>query len=182
MPQAQSKSVELPFPDSGLHSWLTIPTEQKPVFFYEGPHYYLSNFSAFALELGGEFYMTVEHAYQTMKIHTDHSDVREKIMRALSAHEAKKIARAHAGLVHPDWDEYKLKTMESLIRAKIELHPYVQKKLLETGDAILIENSPKDAFWGLGPDWKGLNHLGLIWMKLRAEQLILFPKEKQGGC
>ncbi|MFZ2048882.1 MAG: NADAR family protein [Minisyncoccia bacterium] len=166
---------------SGLESWLNNPKGEARIHFYEDEHYYLSNFSAFALVIGGEIWMTVEHAYQGMKF-PNHPKIRAEIEDALSAHEAKKIARVNKEFVRPDWNEVKLGIMEALIRAKIDQHPYVLKKLLQTGTAVLIENSAKDAFWGRGPDWQGYNHLGRIWMKLRAEQLILFPQEKQGGC
>jgi len=59
--------------------------------------------------------------------------------------------------------------MEDILRHKLAQHPYVQKQLRESGGAELIEDSPKDAFWGRGPDWTGKNHLGKLWMKLRSE-------------
>jgi predicted NAD-dependent protein-ADP-ribosyltransferase YbiA (DUF1768 family) len=46
---------------------------------------------------------------------------------------------------------------------------YVQKKILETGDRELVENSPRDSFWGWGLNKDGENHLGKIWIKLREE-------------
>ena len=42
--------------------------------------------------------------------------------------------------------------MESICRAKLEQHPYVQKKLLQTGNYIIMEDSPTDSFWGCGYD------------------------------
>jgi ribA/ribD-fused uncharacterized protein len=59
--------------------------------------------------------------------------------------------------------------MTVIVRAKHDQHEYIQRKLLETGNAELIENSPTDSFWGRGPDWKGRNELGKIWMRLRQE-------------
>ena len=59
--------------------------------------------------------------------------------------------------------------MENLLRAKIEQNPYVKKKLLETKDYIICEDSPKDDFWGIGADRKGQNNLGKLWMKIRDE-------------
>lgn len=60
--------------------------------------------------------------------------------------------------------------MRGIVSAKFEEHDYIQRKLEETGDAWLIENSSKDSFWGRGPDWRGQNHLGRIWMELRYKQ------------
>lgn len=59
--------------------------------------------------------------------------------------------------------------MEELLRCKIEQNPYVKKKLLETNDYTIVEDSPKDSFWGWGEDRKGNNQLGKLWMKLRDE-------------
>ena len=46
--------------------------------------------------------------------------------------------------------------MEELLRLKIEQNPYVKKKLLQTGDYQIMENS----FWGWGPNRDGVNQLG----------------------
>jgi predicted NAD-dependent protein-ADP-ribosyltransferase YbiA (DUF1768 family) len=62
--------------------------------------------------------------------------------------------------------------MEELLRQKFAQHEYVQTKLMETGDTPLVEDSPKDAFWGRGPDGNGLNHLGKLWEKIRAEEKL----------
>lgn len=59
--------------------------------------------------------------------------------------------------------------MEELLRAKLEQNPYVKKKLLETKDYMIVEDSPKDSFWGWGNNRDGVNNLGKLWMKLRAE-------------
>jgi ribA/ribD-fused uncharacterized protein len=73
--------------------------------------------------------------------------------------------------------------MEQILRSKFERNPELKKKLLETGDKILVEgNTCKDTFWGVdlnSPDeespwlYKGENHLGRLLMKLREE----FKKE-----
>lgn len=43
----------------------------------------------------------------------------------------------------------------------------LKTKLLKTNDAILIEASHKDSYWGYGPNKKGKNKLGKILMKVR---------------
>lgn len=59
--------------------------------------------------------------------------------------------------------------MEKILKCKIEQNPYVLKKLLETKDYIIVEDSPKDSYWGWGVNRDGENKLGKIWMKLREE-------------
>ena len=43
------------------------------------------------------------------------------------------------------------------------------KKLLETKDYLIVEDSPKDNFWGWGENRTGQNNLGKLWMKIRDE-------------
>ena len=69
----------------------------------------------------------------------------------------------------PDWNEVKLGIMEELLRLKLEQNPYVKKKLLQTENYLIVEDSPKDSFWGWGPNRDGENQLGKLWMKLREE-------------
>ncbi len=135
--------------------------------FYDNEGYYLSNFSAFAVHIWGRLWMTAEHAYQAAKF-TDET-IRQLIADARSAHDAKKIARAHKEHVRPDWDAVKLGVMEEVLRAKLEQHPWIRRQLLLSADLELVEDSPKDGYWGRGPDGLGKNWLGRLWMKLRAE-------------
>lgn len=141
------------------------------ILFYEVEYYFLSNFSAFAVEWMGRLWMTAEHAYQAAKFLEE--EIRELIRNARSAHEAKQIAKKYKHLRRDDWDEIKLSVMESILRAKLEQHPEILKKLLLSEGKFLVEDSPTDSFWGRGHDWKGENWLGRIWMKLRDE---FFPK------
>ncbi len=139
----------------------------EPILFYEDLFYMFSNFAAFAVEWCGHLWMTSEHAYQAAKF--EDTVIQEEIQKAKSAHDAKKIALKYSSEVRPDWDIAKLAVMEDILRAKLEQHKFVYKKLLETGDAIIGEDSPVDYFWGYGKDGTGQNHLGKIWMKLREE-------------
>ncbi len=59
--------------------------------------------------------------------------------------------------------------MRDILRAKVSQHPYVRKKLLDTGNRELIEDSWRDDFWGIGPDKNGQNILGKLWMQVREE-------------
>jgi ribA/ribD-fused uncharacterized protein len=52
---------------------------------------------------------------------------------------------------------------------KLSQHEYVQRKLLQTGSAEIVEDSPYDSFWGVGDTWQGRNELGRLWMRLRKE-------------
>lgn len=139
------------------------------ILFYGGKWYFLSNFAAFKVLWHGIWWMTSEHAYQAAKFWGNELLV-EKIKNAPSAHEAFKIARAHDCEKLPYWDGIKVSVMKQIVLAKHDQHPYIQRKLQETGEAEIIEDSPTDSFWGRGPDWKGENHLGKIWMEIREER------------
>ena len=136
--------------------------------FYEREYYCFSNFSSFAVEWRDRVWMTSEHAYQAAKF--DHEPkIQREIAEARSAHDAKRIANEHNHKVPAAFHERKVELMEAIVRNKLYQHPYIQKKLKETGTMHLVEDSPKDAFWGWGPMRDGDNELGKIWMRLRNE-------------
>ena len=139
----------------------------KQVFFYEHEFYVFSNFSSFAIEWKGVLWPTSEHVYHSEKF--DNEDLKNQIRNARSAHEALKLAQANIGKYRKNWDSIKLDIMKQILRAKVDQHPYVKKKLLETGDKELVEDSWRDAYWGWGPNKDGENHLGKLWMEVRAE-------------
>ena len=141
--------------------------ETEPVLFYGGQWGCFSNMSSNAVEIDGILFMTSEHAYQYAKF-IDPA-IKEKILKARSGYEAKMIAMKDSSAVVSNWPDISLEVMENILRKKLEQHPHIKDKLLETGSREIIEASPKDSFWGWGPDKKGLNHHGKIWMKLRAE-------------
>jgi hypothetical protein len=137
--------------------------------FYEREFYPLSNFSSFQVDWQGRRWPTSEHAYQAAHFLDTAPDLVEEIFNARSAHKAFKIAKANADKVSDNWDEIKIELMEDICRHKLEQNEYVRLKLLQTLDLELVEDSPKDDFWGWGPNKDGRNELGKIWMKLRSE-------------
>ncbi len=137
--------------------------------FYNREFFCLDNFSSFGFIYRGKYYQTVEHAYQSLKFAYTSPELEEKIINCFSAYDAQKIAHENTTLQSARWDEIKVFVMEELLRAKISQHPYVKKKLLQTVDYTICEDSPKDDFWGIGPNRDGRNELGKLWMKLRKE-------------
>lgn len=59
--------------------------------------------------------------------------------------------------------------MDEALWCKFTQHPDLKAELLSTGDAELVEDSDKDAFWGVGADRKGRNELGKALERLRAK-------------
>ena len=142
---------------------------KNEIFFYEQEFYPFSNFSSFKLHWKGYDWMTSEHAYHSEKF--EDAGVLEKLKSTRSAHEAMELAYANKDTCRSDWNNVKLKIMKDILRAKVEQHPYIKKKLLDSGDKKLIENSWRDAYWGWGDHGDGENHLGRLWMEVRGEML-----------
>lgn len=144
--------------------------------FYEQDFYVLSNFSSFVIEWDGIIFATSEHVYHWLKFATSQDGwtcaplvYSSAIMNARSAHDAFKIAQKYKEWRRPDWDDVKVDFMRQILRAKVEQHEYVRRKLLATGERELVENSWRDDFWGWGPNRDGENMLGKLWMEIRAE-------------
>lgn len=129
--------------------WLREKMEEV-IGFYPREYYCLDNFSSFKVEYDGYLYSSLEEAYQTLGFIDSAPDIAEEIKKSHSAHEAQKIAYLNIDKINPNWDNIKVSVMEELLRCKIEQNPYVLKKLLETDDYMIVEDSPKDSFWGWG--------------------------------
>ena len=148
--------------------WLSEKMDEI-IGFYPREFYCFDNFSSFKVKYDGYLYSTVEEAYQSLGFKDTAPEIYNQIIHCNSAHEAQKIAYANRNKRRKDWDVYKLELMENLLRCKIEQNSYVKKKLLETKDYVIVEDSPKDNFWGWGENRDGNNELGKLWMKLRNE-------------
>lgn len=148
----------------------------KQIFFYENDFYVLSNFSAFQIVWEPHLFPTSEHVYQWSKFNyfetattQRRQDIRRDILTAKSAHEAFKIAQREAALCDPCWPSVRVPLMKAILRTKADQHEYVKRKLLQTGDRELIEDSWRDSFWGWGRHRDGQNMLGILWMEIRQE-------------
>lgn len=127
---------------------------------------FLSNFYPVQVCYDGVVYANNEAAYQAQKC-----EQREERLTfaALSADEAKRLGRKVK--MRSDWEDVKIGVMRDIVRAKFEQHPYLAKRLMETGDAPLAEgNYWHDVFWGVDmKTGEGRNELGKILMALRAD-------------
>lgn len=69
--------------------------------------------------------------------------------------------------IRDDWDSIKLDVMMDVLKAKFSQNKKLKELLMSTGNANIIEDSPRDSYWGIGKDKKGQNHLGKLLVKLR---------------
>lgn len=111
--------------------------------------------------------MTSEHVYHSERF--DDEKMKQVVYESKSAHDAMKYAYANKDKQRKNWDTEKVGVMKHILHAKVAQHPYVKKKLLETGTRELVEDSWRDDFWGWGPQKNGRNQLGKLWMEVRAE-------------
>lgn len=144
------------------------PDNDDQIFYYEQDFYVLSSFSAFSILWKGIVFPTLEHAYHWEKF--PRNQVAQKaILKSKSAHDAFQLAKAAEvdGYRRMDWLEVRESIMEELMYTKAHQHPYVLKKLLQSGTKTLIEDSWRDSYWGWGPDRAGNNIHGQCWMRVR---------------
>ena len=137
------------------------------VYFFTTAFHPLDNFSAHSIDLWNKTFPTAEHAFQWRKFSSNHPDVAGAILSAKSPHLVKEISDANKDKQPANWHEEKVAAMEEILRAKADQHKDVREILRKAGKRNIIENSPVDNFWGIGPEGNGKNMVGEIWMKIR---------------
>jgi len=125
---------------------------------------WMSNFHRAPFEASGHTWPTVEHAFQAAKNYNQ-DPMCTKIREAKTPGEAKKLGRQVE--LRPDWEDTKVDVMHYLVLAKFCTHLDLARKLLDTGDALIEEDSKWDSFWGTGPKGTGRNEMGKILMNTR---------------
>jgi len=118
----------------------------------------------------GEYWQTVEHYYQANKFLGTKDSVLIPIIKAATTPEkAASLGRDRTRKVRSDWEEVKCSIMRQAVLTKFLTHPDIQEILLETGEQVIVENSPTDYYWGCGSNNTGQNNLGQILMSVRQE-------------
>ena len=133
---------------------------------FSGEYEFLSNFYEVSVEYNGLTYGSTEAAFQAQKCMTDEERIAfTKYGPGKSKSEGKRVK------LRPDWEDVKVGIMEDIIRAKFTQHEELARRLLDTGEKILVEgNDWGDVFWGVDTrTGEGENHLGKILMKIRNE-------------
>jgi ribA/ribD-fused uncharacterized protein len=141
----------------------------KRIQFYKmhEPYGEFSNFSPHPVELGGKAWKTAEHYFQAQKFAgTEHEEV---VRLAHSPMVAARLGRSRQRSLRADWDTIKDGIMLDVLRAKFSQHPALKALLLGTGDALIVEHTTNDRYWGDGGNGKGRNRLGELLMELREE-------------
>lgn len=129
--------------------------------------FFLSNFYPKNVKIWNKKFSCAEAAFQAAKF----SNKPELAARFtdLDGQEAWKLAQKNSYQQRTDWYQIREDIMLEILRAKFKQHDDLRELLLATGDAYLIENNSRDAFWADGGDGKGKNRLGILLMQLRGE-------------
>lgn len=141
---------------------------KDPLDFIEKRIHYLSPFSAHRIEIWGETFPTIEHAYHYARF-TPCTE-RDSIKNAPSPMDAWRLSqelKEQPALKNKNFDKDAI--MEELSRAKMAQHADIVDVLKKTVGHGLLKVFPTDYYWGTGADGSGQNMLGKIWMKLRED-------------
>ena len=135
---------------------------------FQKEYRWLSNFWPCLVTYDGITFNSSEAAYQASK--TESPELRKEFEN-ISAGEAKLKGQSLAA-IRPDWDEVKPRVMYKVCKSKFDQNPELREKLIETGEAELIEgNDWGDTYWGVC-NGEGENMLGKILMRLRSEYQV----------
>lgn len=105
-------------------------------------------------------------------------DTAIKILSESDPKAQKALGRLVKNFDAPTWDRFKCQIVFNGNLLKFSQHDDIRKRLIETGDKILVEASPVDKIWGVGlsysddrildeRNWKGQNLLGKCLMQVR---------------
>jgi len=134
------------------------------------PYYEFTNFSPHDVVYAGKRYPTSEHLFQSFKFLDSQPAIAEHIRKCGDRPSAVfDEAHRHQKWVRSDWRQVNVEKMEATLRLKFTQHTDLKALLLGTGNAELVENSPKDFFWGIGADGSGRNELGKALERVRDE-------------
>ena len=126
-----------------------------------------SNFAAYPVELDGKVWPTSEHYFQAQKFAG--TEFEEEIRRVTSPMIAARMGRDRSKPLRADWERVKDEVMRRAVLAKFTQHAELRDALLATGDAMLVEHTRNDSYWGDGGDGRGRNMLGQILVSVREE-------------
>ena len=140
----------------------------KAISQFRGEFRFLSNFFPATVVMDGLRFTDTEAAFQSQK-----EPEKAHMFEGLDPATTKAMGRK--ANLREDWDEVKNDVMRRVVRLKFEQNTDLRKRLIDTGDAVLIEgNNWHDNYWGActceGCERKkGKNMLGNILMELRSE-------------
>lgn len=131
--------------------------------------------------LDGNTYLTAEHYMMAQKARLfDDQAMLAAILACAHPGEAKKLGRAVKGFDGAVWNQHNMDFVIAGNVAKFGQNPALKAFLLNTGNRVLVEASPRDRIWGIGmgasnpnadtpTHWRGKNLLGFALMAAREQ-------------
>jgi ribA/ribD-fused uncharacterized protein len=145
------------------------------------PYGWLGNMSDHKIQYNGKEYRTSEALFQCLRFE-GYPEAQREIMNQKSPMAAKMVAkrlRKELSLGRDDIGGAEdIERMKLCLRLKVDQYSFlIKKRLLETGDAVIIEDctarpGSTGKIWGAvlqNGEWYGQNLLGKLWMELRDE-------------
>lgn len=145
----------------------------------DDPFGWMGNMAHFAVKHRGVTYKSPEHLFQSLR-YEGHPRIQKQIREhPNSLYMKKTVHRRSVRLITPLDPKQDKERMLITLRAKVAAHPWMARKLVATGKALIIEDvtrRPRGSgmVWGAALDeekkeWRGHDWLGRLWMKLRTE-------------
>lgn len=148
------------------------------------PYGWLSNMYPCEIDFGGKKWRTTEALFQALRFK---DEAIQELIRAekspMSAKDVMTMNQKHLSI--QKYSDTDIMNMRMCLKLKLAQHPNLVNDLLETEDALIVEDITKrgdkggNMVWGamlVGEEWIGQNILGNLWMELRKEHKILASK------
>lgn len=133
-----------------------------------------SNFYEATITINGKIWWTTEAYFQAQKF-PHHPEYQEMIRKERSPFIVKKLGGSRKIKIREDWEQIKDEVMYTALQAKFIQHDKLKALLLSTGEALLVEHTSNDSYWGDGLDGQGQNMLGKLLCRLRSELRTEIP-------
>ncbi len=128
----------------------------------------LGTYCDFSFLLDGKLWPTVEHYISAMQFENNRQQ--EKIRCLETAALATRAGKwSWFKRQRPNWNNLRVVYMTRGVYTRCKTHDEVRKRLLDTADARLVENSQYDYYWGCGRDRRGENMYGKVLMNVRQK-------------
>ena len=172
---ANSVSLGNPIP----RRWKPATSNDISIRGFRGKHSFLSNMYKASVTIDGITYGNAEAAFQAQKCANPED---RKIFTHLDGYEARTLGRKISSgnwntqegerpiEMRDDWESIKQDVMRDVLKSKFS-NPKLRKRLMDTGDAEIIEvNTWGDREWGVS-GYEGQNMLGKMLMDERGTQV-----------
>ncbi len=151
------------------------------IYFWKG---IFSNFYPVTFMYKGHEFANTEQAFMWAKaIYFNDIKTANLILKTTNPQEAKRLGRKVKNFNRRPWLQDCEQYMFQVNMEKWKKDSF-KKAILDTGDKIIVESCPVDRIWGVGlsqddplildsSNWKGLNLLGKVLMKVRKSLKVL---------